>query len=333
MIAQLDPADFETQLAQLQSGRDQADAELRALRSGARSEEIIALEAAVESAQAQVDQDLDQVTRTRELTERGVVATARLEEDEATLRVAEAALRAEIEQLAIGRSGGRPEEIEAAEAAIRGLDAQLQTARNNLDYTTLRAPFTGIIARRDIDNFTNVQAGQNVVLLQALSTVHLSFDVPGPDVTALSANSHDKITTQVILDALPSQTFDAEVVEFSVQADSATQTYRGRVAVELPKDALILSGMVGRVISAAPGEEQSLMAPLTAIAADADGSPFVWVVGADDTDSQRAVTLGDLAGQSVAVSDGLSEGEIIVAAGVSQLIEGMQVRPVARIGV
>lgn len=332
VIARLDPADFETQLAQLQSQRDQADAELRALRIGARSEEVAALEAAVESAQAQLDQALEQVTRTRELAERGVVATARLDEDEANLRVAEAALRAQTEQLIIGQSGGRPEEIDAAEAAVRGLEAQLQTARNNLEYATLRAPFSGIIARRDIDTFTNVQAGQDVVLLQALSTVHLSFDIPGPDVTALAANGQDNITTRVAFDALPDQSFDGEVVEFSVQADSATQTYRGRVSIDLPEASLILPGMVGRVIATAPGEAQNLMVPLTAIASDTDGSPFVWYLEAENTVSRRAVTLGDLAGQSVAVTDGLADGDVIVAAGVSRIIEGMQIRPVTRIG-
>ena len=332
VIARLDPSDFETQLTQLESQRDQANAELAALRSGARREEIVALEAAVESAQAQVDQAQDQVERTRELAERGVVADARLEQDEANVRVAEANLRAQVEQLAIGQSGGRPEEIEAAEAAIRGLEAQLQTARNNLDYATLRAPFTGIIARRDIDNFTNIQAGQNVVLLQALSTVHLIFDIPGPDVTALVANGREKIQNRVIFDALPGQTFDAEVVEFFVQADSATQTYRGRVAVELPTDALILPGMVGRVISTAPGQEQSLLAPLTAIASAEDGAPFVWIVQEGDTVARRPVTLGDLEGAEVAVTEGLTDGDVIVAAGVSQIIEGMKIRPVTRIG-
>lgn len=332
VIAKLDPADFETQVAQLESQRDQADAELRALRSGARSEEIIALQAAVEAAQAQVDQALDQVARTRELAERGVVATARLEEDEANLRVAEANLRAQIEQLAIGQSGGRPEEIDAAEAAVRGLEAQLQTARNNLEYATLRAPFAGIIGRRDIDNFTNVQAGQDVALLQALSRVHLAFDVPGPDVTILAASGQDKIDNKVVFDALPGDVFDGEVVEFSVQADSATQTYRGRVAVDIPQGALILPGMVGRVISSAPGREQELMVPLTAIASAADGAPFVWVVDENNTVSPRDVTLGDLAGGAVAVTEGLRDGDRVVAAGVTQILEGMQIRPVTRIG-
>ncbi|WP_299205312.1 efflux RND transporter periplasmic adaptor subunit [uncultured Tateyamaria sp.] len=332
LIAQIDPRDFERQIAQLESSRDQSAAQLRALRTGARAEEIVALEAAVESAQAQVDQARDQAERTRELAERGVVAAARLEQDEASLRVAEANLRAQQEQLIIGQSGGRAEDIEAAEAALRGLEAQLQVANDNLDDATLTAPFAGIISRRDIDNFTNVQAGQSIALLQNIDTVHLAFDVPGPDVVALSANGQDQIQSQVQFDALPGQTFDAEVVEFSVQADAATQTYRGRVSVAQPNGSIILPGMVGRALATAPGSAPELRIPLTSVAADPDGSPFVWLLDDDNAVSKQAVTLGEASGAEVAVTDGVSAGDRVIAAGVSQIIDGMTIRPITRVG-
>ncbi|MEL6619669.1 MAG: efflux RND transporter periplasmic adaptor subunit [Pseudomonadota bacterium] len=333
VIARLDPRNFERQIAQLESQRDQSAAQLRALRSGARAEEIVALEAAVASAEAQVDQARDQAARTRELAERGVVATARLEQDEATLRVAEANLQAQVEQLAIGQSGGRAEDIEAAEAALRGLEAQLQVARDNLADATLTAPFDGIIASRNIENFVNIQAGQSVALLQSLGVLDLEFDIPGPDVTALTAGGVENIRNQVAFDALPDMLFDAEVVEFSVQADRATQTYRGRVSLPQPDSrSLILPGMVGRVISTAPGDAPEIEAPLTAIASDAGGSPFVWRVEDGNIVTQVPVTLGAARGDMVAVSSGLQPGDTIVSAGVSQLFDGMVIRPITRVG-
>lgn len=332
LIAALDPRDFETRIAQLESQIDQANAELTALRAGARAEEIIALEAAVASAQAQVDQAREQEERTRTLVERGVATAAQLEQDEATLRVAEANLTAQIEQLRIGEAGARPEEIAAAEAALRGLNAQLQVAQDNLDDATLEAPFSGIIARRDIENFTNIQAGQSIALLHALSVVHLAFDVPGPDVTALSTGGSENIRNQVTFDALPGQIFDAELVEFAVQADATTQTYRGRVAVNVPEGAVILPGMVGKVMSIAPGEREALSIPMTAVAASTSGDPFVWIVGADNTVSEQPVTLGTMAGDRVTVTNGLEAGDTIVAAGVSRIIDGMAIRPITQIG-
>lgn len=332
IIGQIDTRDFETQVAQLQSQRDQAEAQLSLLRLGARAEEITALEAAVDAAQAQVDQALDAFERSRQLVERGTVSRVSLDQDEATLRVAQAELRTQIESLAIGQAGGRPEEIASAEAVVRGIDAQIEVVQNNIADATLRAPFDGIIARRDVDNFINIQAGQSVALLQALSIVHVSFDVPAPDVTSLAAGGTDKIINAVTLDALPGQILPAETVEFYVQADSDTQTYRGRVAIVVPDNAFILPGMVGTVISSAPSTTEAMMIPLNALAAATDGSPKVWIVDPSGAVSERQVSLGEIAGNQVEVTQGLQAGDRIVSAGVSALLPGMIIVPVDKIG-
>ncbi len=332
VIARLDPRDFESQIAQTQSQIAQADAQLDALRAGARTEEIAALEAAVASAEAQLEQARDEVERTRQLVDRGVVATAQLEAAEAQFRVADANLRAQQEQLRIGQSGGRPEDILAAEAAIAGLDAQLKVVRDNLADATLRAPFSGIIARRDVENFSNIQAGQSIALLQKLEVVDLAFDIPGPDVTAMTRNGPQSITNTVVFDALPDMIFEAEFVEFSLQADSVTQTYRGRLSVQVPEGAMILPGMVANIIATTPGDDMKLEIPLTAVTASPDGSPLVWRVDDSGTVAGQPVTLGEASGAMVAILEGLAEGDTVVSAGVGQIIDGMQVRPITQVG-
>ena len=332
VIARVDPRDFEKNIAQLQSQLDQAVAQLQAMRTGAREGEVAALEAGISAVQANVDQAAEQVVRTRELAERGVVAAAKLEQDEAALKVAEAELRAKSEELAVAKSGARQEDIEVAEAVIRGIESQIQTARDNLADATLRAPFDGIIARRNIENFNNIQAGQEVVLLQKLSTVALVFDVPGPDVISFS-NVQD-ITTVVTLSALPDKEFPAELVEFSTQADAATQTYRARVAVTIPEGSNVLPGMIGKVIASYnSGGNTKFNIPITAVGASADGATFVWLVdSAANTVAKQSISLGDTHGDQVVVTDGLSEGDIVVSAGVSRLLDGMAIRPIAKVG-
>lgn len=334
VLARLDTRDFQSEIDRLESQRDQAVAELSALRVGARPEEVVRLEAAVEVSQAEVDQARVQFERTEELSKRGVVPAVQLEQQQATLRVAEARLTSQLEELAIGMVGGRPEEILAAEAALRGLEAQIEAARSNLADATLRAPFEGTIARRDVENFTNINAGQSVALIQNLSTVQVEFDIPGADIVALMATGFENVTTEVAFDALPGQRFGAELVEFNTEADAATQTYRGRVAVVLPEGALILPGMVARVISSAFNTEQpAVSVPITALGADAAGSPFVWAVApGDNTVSRQAVTLGDAAGDNIIILDGLTEGDRVVTAGVSQLMDGMTIRPISAVG-
>lgn len=332
VIARVDPRDFEKNIVQLQSQLDQATAQLAALRAGARTGEVAALEAGIAAVQASVDQAAEQVVRTRELAERGVVSAAKLEQDEAALKISKAELRAKNEELTLAKSGARHEEIEIANAVISGIESQVQTARDNLEDATLRAPFDGVIARRHIDNFSNITAGQEVVLLQKISTVALVFDVPGPDV--ISFSGAQDVTTLVTLSALPEQELPAELVEFSTQADAATQTYRARVAVTIPEGSSILPGMIGKVIvSYQNGDSTEIAVPITAVGANADGSAFVWLVdAATNTVAKQSVSLGEAKGDKVVVIDGVSDGDTVVSAGVSRLLDGMAIRPITKVG-
>ena len=333
VIAQLDTRDFENTVEQLKSQKDQADQQLKALRAGARPEDILALEASVNAMQAQLDQAAAQVERTKTLKDRGVVAQAELDQDVATARVAQANLKTSEEQLAIGKAGGRPEDIAASEAALRGLDAQIEQAQDQLGYATLRAPFTGIIAQRHIDNFTNIQAGANVVLLQQLSTVDMVFDVPGADVLKWTEVEDSKITIEVELSGTDTELTATKLVEFSTQADPGTQTYRARVSVEVPKDVRVLPGMAGRVrvINHESGERLPEI-PLTALASDPQGEPFVWIVDDKGAVSAQSVTTGSMSGGLVVITDGLKAGDKIVTAGVSRLRAGTVIRPIAAVG-
>ena len=332
LVAQLDTRDFESELARLQSQLAQARAQLKVLTSGARAEDMAVLEAEVAAAQAEVDGAVADVERTRALVERQVVARAKLDGELTKLRVAEAALEARRQALVKGQAGARDEEVAAQQAVIDGLDQSAATARANLADTGLRAPFAGFIAKRLVENFANVQAKEPVAVLQKLDALNLSFDVPGPDVVELAGRPN--LSAVAVLDGLPGQEFAAELVEFSMQADPATLTYRGRVAIRVPAGPLILPGMVGSVVAtdALDGAAEYTV-PLTALGSEADGTPFVWVVAeADGRVSKRIIRAGEVNGAAVAVLEGLNEGDLVVTAGVSALRESMRVRPVTAIG-
>lgn len=324
IIAKLDTNDLQSQVTVLESQKEQAEAQLEALTSGARTEDLAALKASIAAAEAQVRAARDQRNRTQQLYEKGIVAKAKLDADQAQLDVAEAQLEAARQELIKGESGARQEEVAAQIAAIKGIEANLNIARDQLSYATLRAPFDGIIARRDVDNFANVQAKQTIAILQKLDRLELSFDIPGPDVAKASRDQARNIT--VHLDAVSDKSFDAELVEFTTLADSSTQTFRGRVAIDQPEDVIVLPGMIGQVTITDNGNGAVvLLIPGTAIASDPSGNTYVWVVE-NNTVAKRDVTVGDASEDRVAIVDGLEEGETVVTAGVSFMQEGMKVR-------
>jgi len=165
-----------------------------------------------------------------------------------------------------------------------------------------------------------------------LTTPNLTFDVPAADVPPFA--KAEKLDLNVVLDSLPGTVFVAQRSEFSTQADAATQTYRGRVSIENPNNEPILPGMTG-VLTAAVSEtsKSSLNVPILAVAAEPDGTSFVWVVpNGDNKVAKRPVKTGSVSGGSILVSEGLIEGDVVVSAGLSALQEGMAVKPISAVG-
>jgi len=120
----------------------------------------------------------------------------------------------------------------------------------------LRAPFDGIIASRNLEKFTNVQANSVVAVPQKLETIDFQFDATGIDVAMFGQQDQDNVVTKARLDVAPGREYDAQLVEFGTQADASTQTFRGRVSIRYPEDVTVLPGMTGSIVSMVVSAQQ-----------------------------------------------------------------------------
>lgn len=332
IIAQLETREFTNKISQMASQLEQAKAQLRVLTVGARKEDIAALQAGVAAAQAQVTSASQQMERSRKLAKKGIVTRATLDTDRTSLRVANAELVAKKQELIKGKKGARQEDVDAQEAVIRGLTSQMKALKDDLSDATLRAPFDGVIAVRKVENFSNIQAKEAIATFQSLATPNMSFDIPAPDIPKLA--KYPKLDIKVILDGFPGHKFIAKRREFSTKADASTQTYRGRVAIQNANGEPILPGMTGNIIVTARQQGANVfMLPVSAIASEPDGKPFVWVVNPPDNKvGKRSITTGEASGADVLISSGVKKGDMIIGAGLSALQEDMIVKPVSSIG-
>lgn len=207
--------------------------------------------------------------------------------------------------------------------------AKLEDARNALNDTNLVAPFDGVIAKKYVENFEKVQAKQPIVYLQQVDQLEVLVDVPELMMAQFREAPLIKVTTE--FDAIAGKSYPLTVKEFSTAADPATQTYQVVLALAQPEEANILPGMTAKVTVTTEEEEAQprIQIPAIAVLNDSDGNNYVWVFNKESrTVTKRIVELGKLAGTSNAlVADGLVGGEEIVMAGVTQLAEGMEVRP------
>ncbi len=211
--------------------------------------------------------------------------------------------------------------------------AHLEDARHALEDTYLRAPFSGFIAKKYVDNFQEVRAKEPIVSLQDVSSVDVNINVP--EAIMAMARNKDPVTAVAEFATAPGKQYGLSIKEYSTRADPLTQTFEVTYLMPQPEDINVLPGMTANVVItryAEEGTSDHIVIPAIAVFADEAGNSHVWVVDRKTLKVQgRKVTTGDLTGtDSIRITEGLQPGETVAVSGVSQLREGMKVRTMDR---
>jgi RND family efflux transporter MFP subunit len=222
----------------------------------------------------------------------------------------------------------RAEDIEAQEAAVRGLEGQVVEADIQLQDTTLHAPYEGVIAQRLVEQGQNVRAKDPVVKFQDTDEIEVAVDVP-ESVMAANLRAADIVEMLAEFSGGPGLQFPVHLKDIAKRADPVTQTFRVRAAMQAPANVNLLPGMTATVTVTyrrARVLGNRILVPISAVFKDPAGEQVAWVIGSDDVVARRPVKLGEATGGQVEIKDGLQPGDRIAVAGVTQLREGMKVR-------
>lgn len=326
VIAELRRDEFVARLGSVQGQLEQARAALVAARAGQRPEEILRLETQVRSTAAVMARARLEYDRVIRMRENNVATAIELEQAQMTYRVAVENHEAAIQGLEIGKSG-RQEDVDAAEAAVSGLEARVVEAQLQLDDTVLRAPYDGVIAQRFVEQRQNVQAKQSIVRFQDVNEIEVVVDVPEATMAQIRRADIERLVAQ--FSSAPGVSFPVRITEFAQAADPITQTFRVRTAMAAPEGVNLLPGMTGTVSMTyrrAGALDNRIHVPINAVLRESAGESIVWVLDASQKVRRRPVKLGTPSGDGVEVLEGLEPGEQIAIAGVRFLREGMTVR-------
>lgn len=234
-----------------------------------------------------------------------------------------------VEQGAISRR-----DYDLVEANFKTADAALAQAKQNIDYTSLRAPFDGTIANRHVQAFEEVRVGQNIFSIIDRSSLEVKFDIPENIIMLLPSASEPgeraaEIDVWAAFDVAPDRRFKLQFQEAATRADAQTQTFEVTFSLPTPDDVTVLPGMTASVtvdLSRAINEASVYYVPVTAVTGSNDLEPRVWTVdNANMTVHAQPVTVGRMVGSSLEITDGLEPGVRIVTAGAGYLAEGQQV--------
>lgn len=224
-------------------------------------------------------------------------------------------------------------EYESAKERYANAVAAMDADQRNLDlmarelaYFRLSAPLEGIISAKAVSPNENVQAGQVVAVLETGDQLEVSVGVPEQSIARVTKGQR----ASVRFPAVKGVDFDGTIGEVSYAIDKASSTYPVTVLLDSVAEA-IRPGMPAEVtfrLTADP-TKAGLTVSANAVARDKDGT-YVFVVrparqGLGVVHKKR-VSLGALTRQGFRLESGLTEGELVVTAGIDKMYEGLKVR-------
>lgn len=218
----------------------------------------------------------------------------------------------------------RAQRDKAAGEAIEA-QADLDRARINLADTEILAPFAGQLGVSKVGLGTWLAAGQGIGTLVQLDPLRVRFKIPERLYLAHFADRGDSGRVAVRLRLSDGTLFDqtGRIDFFDNRVAAATGTIAAFATLPNP-DYRLRPGMYVRVLLERDLGIPTLSIPQAALLNDQQGQ-YVYIVAADGKAQRRNVAVGDPVEERIAILDGLSAGEQVVAAGLQRLRPGLAV--------
>ena len=192
---------------------------------------------------------------------------------------------------------------DAANAARDAARAQVSAAGQNADYTTVRAPYAGIVAARRVEPGETVGPGQPLLTVYAPDDLRIEVRVPQSAADAIRA----KPQARVLFD--DGRSVEARAVVVHPAADPASHSVPVRVALPRIEAGAPTPGATAKVVFPIAGGEGGVRIPDAAVARRGELTA-VYVVK-DGRVLLRQVRLGARSGEAVDVLAGLAAGEVV----------------------
>ena len=352
LIAQIDPAPFQTRVNQAQANVDaaraavansqavvqQALANIQAARSAQAAAEAntVKAQAIVDDAKVKVDRrvvmvaqgaDAKEDLETAETTYKSAIAdhdalVAQQHAADDNLKVAEA-------QLNVANS-----QLSANEAQVKQSSAALQSAQIDLDHTKIQAPVDGVVVSRNVDVGQTVaaslQAPTLFLIAQDLTKMQVDTNVSEADVGRVRVNQPATFT----VDAYPGQTFSGTVTSIRKAPINVQNviTYDAVIGVS-NQDLKLCPGMTANVKILVNQKKNVLRVPNAALryhpatetaparpsGRNAVPEKAVWILDAKHNPQRVVITTGETDGTNTEVTGGgLKDGDLVIIAALAK---------------
>lgn len=197
---------------------------------------------------------------------------------------------------------------QSAAATVIANTALLKQATEQLSYTQVRAPYSGIVKSRLVEAGESVNPGTPLIVGLSLAKLRAVADIP----QRFAPNIGNKSEFQVVnLD----QTFKAEKVTVFPYADANSHSFKVRVDINA-EGSKLFPGMWVK-LNIPMGKKKALLIPKTAVMQKGELSGVY--VKADTGFKLRQVRLGETHSDQINILAGLRDGETIASDAYAQM--------------
>jgi multidrug efflux system membrane fusion protein len=226
--------------------------------------------------------------------------------------------------------------VAADQAQIQEDQAQIDSARTNLDYTTIKSPVDGRTGIRQVDigNLVSSTDTTPITVVTTLRPIFVVFTLPQQNLPAVTqAMADQRAAGGPMVEALP-QNGDAGMVldrghltVLDNEVDENTGTIKLKAVFPNP-DLRLWPGAFVNVRLRLRVDHGVTTVPTQAVQRGAEGA-YVFLVHPDGTVSRRTITISHEDDTTAVVSAGLASGDTVVTDGASRLTDGSHVRKLA----
>ena len=198
-----------------------------------------------------------------------------------------------------------------------------EDAQNQLKDTELKAPFSGYIHEKFVENFQTVNIGTPIVSIIDNSHLEVVVSVAESQLNRVKSNKKSFVTIA-----------NAGIIQLPVQLFSVNEKamedglYEVKFSFENKNNLKAAPGMIAEITSYCKIKKNQLSVAASAIFHEKT-STYVWIYNPSTSKVEKReikITLDGAQGR-VNISSGVSNGEQVVTAGVHYLVEGQKVDP------
>jgi RND family efflux transporter MFP subunit len=245
---------------------------------------------------------------------------AKAQLEQATAKVA--AARSQVRMIQ-ARADSAKSQIEVIKARSTGAQAVVREKTIPLQDTALRAPLNGFVLQRSVERGTLVSPGRTGFVVADTSSVKAAFGVADIAVPEMKLGSRLSVETET----LPGIGFEGQITSVFPAADPKSRVFNVEVTIPNPKGLLRPGMIVSLRVGRSEAAQAQPVVPLNAIVkSPTDANSYAIFVMTEQGGRQivkvRNAKLGETYGNTIAVTDGVKEGDRVITTGVTLVRDG-----------